>query len=315
VAHPNHEVYVTDAPTRRPPLILLAGAEEWSNRSLDSVLSPHGYAILRCYTDRQTVELARASQPDAVIVDVGLPETGAVAVCRELRAGAVPPSTPVLVITPGVATRQQRLEALRAGASDLLGLPIDTEEMVLRLERLVAAKRDADRARAEGLTDESTGLYNAKGLEHRLRELQSLANRRHGPLACIVLSLDQPDLRRPAAVPDGGPRASELMTEALLATRRASDVIARLGTSEFAIVAPESDVEGARALAERLHGVLQKLATERGAPSPPAIRAGLDGVADFGESGLDPAEVLRRANAALQTTVPGDVNWLRRFMH
>lgn len=306
-----------DAPLRRPPLILLAGAEEWSSRSLDSVLSPHGYAILRSYTDRQTVELARTTHPDALILDVGLPEAGGIAVCRDLRTGPlVPASTPILLITPGVALRQQRLEALRAGASELLGLPIDTEEMVLRLERLVAAKRDADRARDEGLTDEATGMYNARGLEHRLKELHALAGRRHGPLACIVLALDQPDLRRPGGIRSGdGLRPSELLAEALHATRRGSDVVARLGAAQFAIVAPESDVAGATALAERLIVALKRVSAEHGAAAPPAVRAGLDGVPDFGDTAVDPAELLRRANAALQSAVPGEGTWLRRFVH
>jgi PleD family two-component response regulator len=306
-----------DVQARRPPLILLAGAEEWSSRSLDSVLSPHGYAILRSYTDRQTLELARAAQPDAIIVDVGLPESGGIAVSRDLRAGpVVPPSTPIVVITPGVAMRQQRIEALRAGASDLLGLPIDTEELVLRLERLVAAKRDADQAREDGLMDLTTGLYNARGLEFRLRELHALAHRRHGPLACIVLALDEPDLRRPAALrPNAEPRPAELLAEALQATRRRSDVIARMGTVEFAIVAPESDVEGATALAERLLTVLRRVATERGAPATPPMRAGLDAVADFGDAAVDPTDLLRRANAALQSAVPGEGTWVKRFVH
>jgi diguanylate cyclase (GGDEF)-like protein len=306
---------VPDAQTRRPPLILLAGAEEWSSRSLDSVLSPHGYAILRSYTDRQTLELARTIQPDAIVIDVALPEAGAVAVCRELRAGLVPPSTPILVITPGVALRQQRLEALRAGASELLGLPIDTEEVVLRLERLVAAKRDADRARDEGLTDGPTGLYNARGLEHRLRELHAQAHRRHGALACIVLALDRPDLRKPAGVrPGDGTRPAELLAEALQATRRGGDVVARLGTTEFAILAPEADAEGATRLVERLIQALERVSAAHGAPAPPPVRAGLDGVADFGDAGIDPTELLRRANAALQTAGPGE-GWLRRYVH
>jgi len=304
-----------DANARRPPLVLLAGAEEWSSRSLASILSPQGYAILRSYADRQTEELAHTARPDAIIMDVGLPEAGGVHVCRQLRNGVgVPPSTPVILLAPDVETRQQRLEALRAGATEFWGQPLDTDEIVLRLEHLVAAKRDVDRARDQGLWDEATGLYNARGLEQRMRELHALAGRRHGPLACIVFSLEQPDLRKPAGVREG-PRTSDLMTQALLATSRGSDVIARLGTGEFAVVTPESDVAGATALAERLVAALRHLAAEKGAAQQPVVRAGLDGVADFGESGLDPAELLRRANEALQGAVPGDAGWIRRFVH
>jgi diguanylate cyclase (GGDEF)-like protein len=157
--------------------------------------------------------------------------------------------------------------------------------MVLRLERLVAARRDADRARDEGLTDEATGMYNARGLEHRLKELHALAGRRHGPLACIVLALDQPDLSRPGGIRSGdGLRPSELLAEALQATRRGSDVLARLGTAEFAIVAPESDVEGAAALAERL--ILALAGSASTARAPPAVRAGWT-VPDFSDTAVD----------------------------
>ena len=304
-----------DAKARRPPLVLLAGAEEWSSRSLASILSPQGYAILRAYVDRQTIELARAARPDAILMDVGLPESGAVTVCRELRNGAgVPASTPIILVAPGTETRQQRLEALRAGATEYWGQPLDTEEVVLRLEHLVAAKQDVDRARDEGLRDEATGLYNARGLTQRLRELHALASRRHGPLACVVFALEQPDLRKPAGVREG-PRASDLMAQALAATSRGSDVIARLGTAEFAVVAPESDVAGATVMAERLVAALQRLATEQGATAAPVVRAGLDGVADFGQSGIDPTDLLRRANEALQSAVPGQSGWIRRFVH
>ena len=158
--------------------------------------------------------------------------------------------------------------------------------------------------------------YAPQRREHRLKELHALAGRRHGPLACIVLALDQPDLRRPGGIRSGdGLRPSELLAEALQATRRGSDVIARLGTAEFAIVAPESDVEGATALAERLILALKRVSAEHGAAAPPAVRAGLDGVPDFGATAVDPADLLRRANAALQSAVPGEGTWLRRFVH
>ncbi len=302
-----------DSKPSRPPLVLLAGAEEWSSRSLASILSPHGYAILRSYADRQTVELARTTQPDTVIVDVGLPESGGIAVCREMRAaGGVPPSTPVILVAPRVESRQQRLEALRAGASDIWGQPLDTEELVLRLGHFVAAKRDADQAREAGLTDHATGLYNGRGLEQRLHELHAHAQRRRGPLACVVFAVEQPSLRRPAGVTNG-PRNSDLMAQALRSASRESDVVARTANSEFAVLALDTDADGAQLLASRLLAVLLRLASERGAPGAPLLRAGLDSVPDFGEDDLEPTNLLRHAQAALSAAAPGAGSWLRRF--
>ena len=73
--------------------------------------------------------------------------------------------------------------------------------------------------------------------------------------------------------------------------------------------------QGATALAQRLIVALKRVSAEHGAPAPPAVRAGLDGVPDFGDTAVDPAELLRRANAALQSAVPGPDTWLKRFVH
>ena len=56
----------TERPSR-PPLALLANDQEWSARSLESILGPNGYAVLRAYTGRQALEMARSSLPDVVM--------------------------------------------------------------------------------------------------------------------------------------------------------------------------------------------------------------------------------------------------------
>ena len=74
-----------DKPSR-PPLVLVANDQEWSARSLESILGPHGYAVLRAYTGRQTIDLARSAQPDVIILDARLPDLDGLDVCRSLRA-------------------------------------------------------------------------------------------------------------------------------------------------------------------------------------------------------------------------------------
>src|SRR6478672_4822326 len=58
----------------RPPLVLIANDQDWSARSLESVLGPRGYAALRVATSVRTLELARIAQPDAIILDMALPD-------------------------------------------------------------------------------------------------------------------------------------------------------------------------------------------------------------------------------------------------
>ena len=71
--------------TTAPPLVLIANDQEWSARSLESILGPQGYAVVRAHTGRQAIDLAWRTHPDAIVIDSGMPDIGGVEVCRLLR--------------------------------------------------------------------------------------------------------------------------------------------------------------------------------------------------------------------------------------
>src|SRR5207244_9727385 len=111
-----------------------------------------------------------------------------------------------LLSLPDSATRADRLAALRAGAWECIAPPHDADEILLKIGAYVHAKLDADRARADGLLDAATRLYNRQGLARRARELAAQAYRDHGALACVVLALDlDPPSLGTAALPSGAP--------------------------------------------------------------------------------------------------------------
>ena len=156
---------MTDATRHtRTPLGLIINDQEGSTRALESILSPNGDAVLRAYTGAKGLERAQASPPDVIVVGAALPDMDGLEVCRQLRSGRVSDSTPILVTTTSKPSRAERLSALRAGAWNYLGHPLDGEELLLRFDAFVLAKQDADRAREEGLVDRSTGFYSIAGL-------------------------------------------------------------------------------------------------------------------------------------------------------
>src|ERR1700722_15598849 len=111
-----HRMLAPGGPAR-PPLVLIANDQEWAARSLETLLGPNGYAVLRAYNGRQAVEMARSVQPDVVIVDLRLPDTDGLEGCRALRAQMVA-ATPIIVTPSDPSSRAQHVAALRAGAWD-----------------------------------------------------------------------------------------------------------------------------------------------------------------------------------------------------
>ncbi len=291
------------------PLVLIANAQEWVTRSLESILRPAGYAVLKAYTGRDALDGARRSAPDVVILDRALPETDVLALCRALRVDPyITPSTPILVTSPGPLVRAQVIDALRAGANGVWGQPLDTEEFLLRLEGYVRAKLDADAARDGGLLDPRTGLYNARGLERRARELAAQVDRRDASLACVALASET-----------NGSAAADSLARALRAAARAADTVGRLGPREFAVLAPDTDAAGAVRLFHRLGDELTvpaKGSVIAAAERPLRLRAGYDARSGFRTAALDPAVLLARALHALRAAEEdaGDPAAIRQFV-
>ena len=126
--------------TRRPPLVLIADDQEWTARAFESVLGPAGFAVLRAASGRQALEQARSVAPDVVMMRADLADHPGPALCRLLRREArVGAATPLFVTSAAPLLREKRIEALRAGAWDVLALPLDAEELLLKLGALVGA--------------------------------------------------------------------------------------------------------------------------------------------------------------------------------
>ena len=287
-----------------PPLVLAAGDREGTARWLEEILAPHGFAVFQALNGRHAIARAQGTQPDVIFVDAVLPDMSGLELCRVLREDPrVSASTPLLITTPHVPTRDQRLAALRAGAWDCIGRATDPDELVLKLEAYMRAKVDADRDRAEGLVDPGSGLYNRQGMARRAVELGSQAFRQRGALACVVFAVD---LEPTALAGEAATAAIVRCVQVLKTTGRVSDAVGRLGPTEFAVLAPATDEAGATKLAERLVGAIES-ASERGQPaSRLRVRAGYEAVANVGYAPIKPLDLLTRASAALRRGTPVD---------
>lgn len=282
-------------PRFRPPLTLIVNSQEWHSRSLESILSPHGYAVLRAYNGRQAIERAVSARPDLIIIDTDLPDRNGYEVCRELRDDPhISRTTPIVMTSPGHPSRQKRLDALRAGAWDFIGSALDGEELPLRLDAYVRAKQEADRARDESLLDDTTGLYNLRGLARRARELGSQSFRQKEPFACIVL---MPVMRSSGEVDElASAEVIARLAGILRETGRTSDAIGVLGPGEFAVVAQGTDSAGAIRLAERL----AEAASTSLSAGDMSVAVGYDAVTNYHDAPIEPSDMLMRASMAMR---------------
>src|SRR5205823_9656106 len=111
---------------------------------------------------------------------------------------------------------------------------------------------ELERVRDDSLLDTTTGLYNVRGLTRRAQELGAEATRRHAPLACVAVAAATEGAEHDESLGEVGHRIAEHLGDVFRRTTRISDVIGHLGRSEFAIIAPATESNGAVRLVERI---------------------------------------------------------------
>lgn len=93
---------------------------------IQRILEAEGYAFLGASNASEGLELARAHQPDLILVDINMPEVDGLTMTKELKADARFASVPVIAITANVM-RGDRERTLRAGCDGYIQKPVDVD--------------------------------------------------------------------------------------------------------------------------------------------------------------------------------------------
>jgi diguanylate cyclase (GGDEF)-like protein len=272
------------------PIVLLIEDQEWTARSLESILGPNGCAVFKAYTGHQGLDILRRVIPDLILVDCHLPDMTGTQVLRQLKEiPTVWPSTPRVLISTNPVSRADRMSVLEEGAWDVLTPPFHPSELTLRFNTWIEAKRDVDRARDQGMVDPLTGLYNFNGLLRRIDELVSDASRNERFISFVAVGL--PSSSAPGTDKDEE-RVTRMVGQALGKVTRLSDAVARVGPAEFVVVAPGTDQTGASVLADRL---LESVISEQ-----LSLRAGVFSARGAKKDPVTPLDLLNRVTEALR---------------
>jgi CheY-like chemotaxis protein len=125
----------------RPWRVLLVEDDDLNLELVQAVLEAAGYAVLLARDARCGIEIARRERPDAVLMDVQMPQIDGLEATRALHADPATAGIPVIAVTAH-AKKEDEQRCLEAGCILHLTKPLDTRALPEIVERVIAASRE-----------------------------------------------------------------------------------------------------------------------------------------------------------------------------
>lgn len=223
------------------------------------MLESHGYQVSHAKNGLEAMNMLLNSQTSIVISDWIMPEMDGSELCRAIRKHDFGNYVYIILLTAKDA-KTDIIEGLEAGADDYLTKPVDDAELIARLttaERVIRLESSLKRRNKEiallSITDPLTQIFNRGYLNDNLPKSFKRCLRYRHNLSIIITDIDH--FKK---VNDSyGHQAGDMVLKAFVkgindSLRKDLDWMARFGGEEFLIVLPETDLEGAMAVAERL---------------------------------------------------------------
>jgi len=264
---------------------------------LSKRLKAVGYEVHLGADGREGLHQARRIIPDIIICDWMMPVMDGLEMLREVKEDEDLRSCYFILLTAR-GELESKVDALERGADEYLVKPVHERELLARVK---AALRIADyqkKLSRLATTDALTGLVNRRKFEELLREETTRAHRYKRPLSLLVIDVNDFKKVNDRYGHARGDRILQGVAEMIRAGVRTTDIPARIGGDEFAVILPEIDSSSAATVAGRLRAA---------AASDEKLWEGLDfqgsisiGSATIDESNrLDPEELMRIADARM----------------
>jgi two-component system cell cycle response regulator len=263
--------------------------------------------------DPEKAHLTARGPVDLVIVNTAAKGFDGLRLAAGLRSDETTRHVPILAIVDP-DDRPRMVKALDLGVNDILPRPVDPQELSARAKTQIKRKRYTDFLRNNldqslelAVTDQLTGLHNRRYMAGQLGALMGRAARGGEPVAALMVDIDHFKRINDNFGHDVGDEVLQEFAVRLATNVRAVDLPCRFGGEEFIVIMPDTSMDAARRIAERLrmHVSGAPFRVLKGAESLTVTIS--IGVSVTGEEDT-PDGLLKRADAAVYEAKAGGRN-------
>jgi len=233
-----------------PPLILVVDDDPLVLELLGVSMKSFGFPFAAASNGQEAIAILQKQEFALVITDMIMPEVDGMQLLAHIKSNY--PQTDVIVVT-GYTGTFSYTEVIRAGASDFIAKPFNSDELSAKINRIFRERRLIQKLEYLSHCDPLTELYNRRYFDLKISEEVNRARRQNYPLFLIMLDVDNFKSYNDKY----GHQQGDLLLVAIGAilrknTRADVDLLFRPGGDEFSVITPHITREQVAKVGERI---------------------------------------------------------------
>ena len=217
------------------------------------------YEVLFALDAQKGLQLACSEKPDLILLDIMMPECDGYQTCEKLKSDPQTRNIPVIFVS-ALITDEDEERGLKAGAIDYISKPFNPMVVKSRIKNHLDLKQSRDQLERLSCVDELTKVANRRRFDEFLQQSWRSMLRESKPISAIMIDIDYFKYFNDHYGHIAGDLCLQQVAEALdKELSRPEDLVARYGGEEFVCILPETDLEGAKRVAENLRHAVSNL--------------------------------------------------------
>jgi diguanylate cyclase (GGDEF)-like protein len=272
--------------------VLIVDDEQETLDLIEEYLLGHDFDVTTAMSGEQAIAIVEKDLFHIAIVDLHLPGMTGSELLKSIKK--IRSDIQAIMIT-GYGTIRDAVECMKLGASDFITKPILLDHLHLTIRRILEEVRLKEEAELAGYyrnlsrTDELTGMYNFRHLMSVLKNEVSRHLRYNRTMSLAMIDIDDFKKYNDAKGHEEGNELLVRLSHVFRHITRNCDILARYGGEEFIILFPETSIEEALVVSERICSTVESTLEV-------SVTIGLSSLP---KDSSDPHEIIKMADAAM----------------
>ncbi|WP_022670284.1 diguanylate cyclase [Hippea alviniae] len=242
--------------------VLVVEDSKIQNQTMCHQLKEKNIKPLSAYTGEEALRLLlEGSEVDAILLDINLPGASGFEVAKALKSDERFRYIPIIGVTAAEGSEGFSVmkQAFDSGVDDFIRKPYSMIEFYARIRANIHRGQLIKKLKDESERDFLTKLYNRRSIITFLEKFIALSKRNNKPLSFMILDLDKFKRINDTYGHLVGDDVLREVARVIEKSIRSSDIAGRFGGEEFSVILPETELDKACEVAERIRANIESM--------------------------------------------------------